>query len=237
MCLPSVFSLVLYKGTELTVAKWWEQVYGWGRGEHGRLGFGDDKSSKMIPQKVHTLESEFIVQVCILNTFIGYVWCWIWYVGKTNYTSRFIRTKQTLLRFQNHNTIWCPVFWQVACGGTHSVALTNDGRIFSVSIFTLSQFMVASCHLEFAVGFSPDRCFCCYLKFFNLPSSILDVSRRHKHILHVISQTLCLFVCLSVCLHAVWARWSRPSRIWQSVHDRPPFGSASVSATSKGKGH
>jgi alpha-tubulin suppressor-like RCC1 family protein len=57
------------------------EVYGWGRGEHGRLGFGDDKSSKMIPQKVHTLESEFIVQV--------------------------------------------------SCGGTHSVALTNDGRIFS----------------------------------------------------------------------------------------------------------
>eukprot|EP00246_Nothoceros_aenigmaticus_P001361 TRINITY_DN1187_c0_g1_i4.p1 TRINITY_DN1187_c0_g1~~TRINITY_DN1187_c0_g1_i4.p1 ORF type:complete len:406 (-),score=62.42 TRINITY_DN1187_c0_g1_i4:282-1499(-) len=28
------------------------QVYGWGRGEHGRLGFGDDKSSKMVPAKV-----------------------------------------------------------------------------------------------------------------------------------------------------------------------------------------
>ena len=161
MCLPSVFSLVLYKGTELIVAKWWEQVYGWGRGEHGRLGFGDDKSSKMIPQKVHTLESEFIVQVYILNTFVGYVWmldlnCRNYH---TNYTARFMRTNKTLLRFQNHNTIWCPVFWQVACGGTHSVALTNDGRIFSVSIFTSSQFMVASCHLEFAVEFSPDRCF------------------------------------------------------------------------------
>lgn len=40
------------------------QVYGWGRGEHGRLGFGDnDKSSKMLPQKVHLLAGENIVQV------------------------------------------------------------------------------------------------------------------------------------------------------------------------------
>ncbi|CAM6050589.1 unnamed protein product [Sphagnum compactum] len=57
------------------------EVYGWGRGEHGRLGFGDDKSSKMFPQKVHTLACETIIQV--------------------------------------------------SCGGTHSVALTNDGRMFS----------------------------------------------------------------------------------------------------------
>lgn len=39
------------------------QVYGWGRGEHGRLGFGDDKSSKMVPQKVQLLVEENIVQV------------------------------------------------------------------------------------------------------------------------------------------------------------------------------
>ncbi|KAG5527827.1 hypothetical protein RHGRI_028686 [Rhododendron griersonianum] len=26
------------------------EVYGWGRGEHGRLGFGNDKSSIMVPQ-------------------------------------------------------------------------------------------------------------------------------------------------------------------------------------------
>lgn len=40
------------------------QVYGWGRGEHGRLGFGDnDKSSKMVPQKVHLLAGKKIVQV------------------------------------------------------------------------------------------------------------------------------------------------------------------------------
>lgn len=40
------------------------QVYGWGRGEHGRLGFGDnDKSSKMLPQRVHLLAGEHIVQV------------------------------------------------------------------------------------------------------------------------------------------------------------------------------
>jgi len=40
------------------------QVYGWGRGEHGRLGFGDsDKSSKMVPQKVQLLAGEDIVQV------------------------------------------------------------------------------------------------------------------------------------------------------------------------------
>ncbi|XP_061992117.1 uncharacterized protein LOC133735644 isoform X2 [Rosa rugosa] len=59
------------------------QVYGWGRGEHGRLGFGDnDKSSKMVPQKVHLLAGEDIVQV--------------------------------------------------SCGGTHSAALTRDGRIFSI---------------------------------------------------------------------------------------------------------
>lgn len=57
------------------------EVYGWGRGEHGRLGFGDDKSSKMVPQKVQLLAGENIVQV--------------------------------------------------SCGGTHSVALTHDGRMFS----------------------------------------------------------------------------------------------------------
>lgn len=57
------------------------EVYGWGRGEHGRLGFGDDKSSKMLPQKVQLLAGEDIVQV--------------------------------------------------SCGGTHSVALTRDGRMFS----------------------------------------------------------------------------------------------------------
>ncbi|KAK9116105.1 hypothetical protein Sjap_015052 [Stephania japonica] len=57
------------------------EVYGWGRGEHGRLGFGDDKSSKMVPQRVQLLEGEDIVQV--------------------------------------------------SCGGTHSVALTRDGRMFS----------------------------------------------------------------------------------------------------------
>ncbi|KAF6137255.1 hypothetical protein GIB67_036292 [Kingdonia uniflora] len=57
------------------------EVYGWGRGEHGRLGFGDDKSSKMVPQKVQLLVDEDIVQV--------------------------------------------------SCGGTHSVALTRDGRMFS----------------------------------------------------------------------------------------------------------
>lgn len=57
------------------------QVYAWGRGEHGRLGFGDDKSSKMTPQKVQLLAGEDIVQV--------------------------------------------------SCGGTHSVALTRDGRMFS----------------------------------------------------------------------------------------------------------
>uniref|UniRef100_A0A0C9RVE1 TSA: Wollemia nobilis Ref_Wollemi_Transcript_11097_1928 transcribed RNA sequence n=1 Tax=Wollemia nobilis TaxID=56998 RepID=A0A0C9RVE1_9CONI len=57
------------------------EVYAWGRGEHGRLGFGDDKSSKMVPQKVQLLAGEAIAQV--------------------------------------------------SCGGTHSVALTSDGRMFS----------------------------------------------------------------------------------------------------------
>ncbi|VAI87811.1 unnamed protein product [Triticum turgidum subsp. durum] len=56
-------------------------VYAWGRGEHGRLGFGDDKSSHMVPLKVQLLAGEDIVQV--------------------------------------------------SCGGTHSVVLTSDGRMFS----------------------------------------------------------------------------------------------------------
>jgi alpha-tubulin suppressor-like RCC1 family protein len=44
------------------------QVYGWGRGEHGRLGFGDsDKSSKMLPQRVQLLAGEDIVQVLSLQ--------------------------------------------------------------------------------------------------------------------------------------------------------------------------
>ncbi|KAK1264296.1 hypothetical protein QJS04_geneDACA011896 [Acorus gramineus] len=57
------------------------EVYAWGRGEHGRLGFGDDKSSKMVPQRVQLLDEADIVQV--------------------------------------------------SCGGTHSVACTRDGRMFS----------------------------------------------------------------------------------------------------------
>lgn len=57
------------------------EVYGWGRGEHGRLGFGDDKSSKMVPQRVQLLVGEEIVQI--------------------------------------------------SCGGTHSVALTRDGHMYS----------------------------------------------------------------------------------------------------------
>ncbi|KAG9458131.1 hypothetical protein H6P81_002639 [Aristolochia fimbriata] len=57
------------------------EVYAWGRGEHGRLGFGDDKSSKMVPQRVQLLVSEDIVQF--------------------------------------------------SCGGTHSVACTRGGRMFS----------------------------------------------------------------------------------------------------------
>ncbi|MCO5564578.1 hypothetical protein L7F22_018242 [Adiantum nelumboides] len=56
-------------------------VYAWGRGEHGRLGFGDDKSSKMVPQEVSLLAEETIVQV--------------------------------------------------SCGGTHSVALSAAGRMYS----------------------------------------------------------------------------------------------------------
>ncbi|MCO5599281.1 hypothetical protein L7F22_053382 [Adiantum nelumboides] len=40
-----------------------KEVYAWGRGEHGRLGFGDDKSSKMVPQEVSLLAEETIVQV------------------------------------------------------------------------------------------------------------------------------------------------------------------------------
>lgn len=57
------------------------EVYAWGRGEHGRLGLGDDKSSKMVPQKVEHLAGETIIQV--------------------------------------------------SCGGTHSVALSIDGSMFS----------------------------------------------------------------------------------------------------------
>jgi len=39
------------------------KVYGWGRGERGRLRFGDYKSSEMRPQKVQLLAGEDIVQV------------------------------------------------------------------------------------------------------------------------------------------------------------------------------
>ena len=48
------------------------QVYGWGRGEHGRLGFGDDKSSKMFPQRVQLLVGEEIVQVILTNLLIHF---------------------------------------------------------------------------------------------------------------------------------------------------------------------
>ena len=42
-------------------------MYAWGRGEHGRLGFGDDKSSRMVPLKVELLAGENIVQVIDLG--------------------------------------------------------------------------------------------------------------------------------------------------------------------------
>ncbi|CAM6090961.1 unnamed protein product [Calypogeia fissa] len=57
------------------------EVYGWGRGEHGRLGFDEDKSSKLVPAQIQLLAHETIIQI--------------------------------------------------SCGGTHSVALTDDGRMFS----------------------------------------------------------------------------------------------------------
>lgn len=56
------------------------QVYGWGRGEHGRLGFGDnDKSSKMVPQRVHLLAGENIVQVVLItcSKFLSDWFSWI----------------------------------------------------------------------------------------------------------------------------------------------------------------
>lgn len=43
-------------------------MYAWGRGEHGRLGFGDDKSSHMVPLKVELLAGEDIVQVIDLDS-------------------------------------------------------------------------------------------------------------------------------------------------------------------------
>eukprot|EP00897_Mesotaenium_endlicherianum_P008172 jgi/Mesen1/7383/ME000382S06587 len=57
------------------------EVWAWGRGEHGRLGFGDDKSSKVVPHRVELLLHEHVIQV--------------------------------------------------SCGGTHSVALTKDGRLYT----------------------------------------------------------------------------------------------------------
>lgn len=53
------------------------QVYAWGRGEHGRLGFGDDKSSHMVPLKVQLLAGEDIVQVVYmgLKCCIEFLYC------------------------------------------------------------------------------------------------------------------------------------------------------------------
>ncbi|KAI3852231.1 hypothetical protein MKX03_009482 [Papaver bracteatum] len=38
-------------------------MYGWGREEHGMLGFGDDNSSKMVPRRVQFLIGEHTVEV------------------------------------------------------------------------------------------------------------------------------------------------------------------------------
>lgn len=101
-------------------------MYGWGRGEHGRLGFGDDKSSKMVPQRVQLLVGEEVVQVyhisyphryALNDIMILYNWISMMELYK--------------LRLKSLNT--CPYWVQVSCGGTHSVALTRDGRMFSVS--------------------------------------------------------------------------------------------------------
>ncbi|CAI5458246.1 unnamed protein product [Closterium sp. Yama58-4] len=57
------------------------QVWAWGRGEHGRMGFGDDKTIKAVPTVVTLLAGETVVQA--------------------------------------------------SCGGTHSLVVTLDGRMFT----------------------------------------------------------------------------------------------------------
>ncbi|GJP30282.1 hypothetical protein CLOM_g446 [Closterium sp. NIES-68] len=57
------------------------QVWAWGRGEHGRMGFGEDKTIKAVPTVVSLLAGETVVQA--------------------------------------------------SCGGTHSLVVTLDGRIFT----------------------------------------------------------------------------------------------------------
>ncbi|CAI5946120.1 unnamed protein product [Closterium sp. NIES-64] len=57
------------------------QVWAWGRGEHGRMGFGEDKTIKAVPTVVTLLAGETVVQA--------------------------------------------------SCGGTHSLVVTLDGRMFT----------------------------------------------------------------------------------------------------------
>ncbi|CAL5369685.1 unnamed protein product [Camellia sinensis] len=92
-------------------------VFGWGRGEHGRLGFGDDKSSKMVPQRVQLLVGEGIVQSSFLAK------------QKECPTSPYSWLSTDLLFASGH--IDLKLEYGVSCGGTHSVALTRDGRMFS----------------------------------------------------------------------------------------------------------
>ncbi|XP_010265209.1 PREDICTED: ultraviolet-B receptor UVR8-like isoform X2 [Nelumbo nucifera] len=93
------------------------EVYGWGRGEHGRLGFGDDKSSKMVPQKVQLLVGEDIVQFGRGDH------------GRLGY-GRKVTTGHPMevpinLPPPKHGTDgrWCAKL--VACGGRHTLAIAT----------------------------------------------------------------------------------------------------------------
>ncbi|KAL5995732.1 hypothetical protein ACLOJK_025801 [Asimina triloba] len=93
------------------------EVYAWGRGEHGRLGFGDDKSSKMVPQRVQLLVGEDIVQFGRGDHGrLGY--------GRKVTTGHPMEVPINLPPPRNANGAegqWCANL--VACGGRHTLAI------------------------------------------------------------------------------------------------------------------
>lgn len=58
------------------------QLWAWGRGEHGRLGLGEDKASKMTPVQVLPLADETIVQVRVRT----HVYCSMLFYTTSQYT-------------------------------------------------------------------------------------------------------------------------------------------------------
>jgi len=98
------------------------KLFTWGSGTGYRLGHGQERMETK-PRRVAALRDHCVVQVCVGEshmaalTATGEVWCW----GTTvNGTSKIPHRVQDL-----------GVVRQIACAGGHTLALCQDGRVYS----------------------------------------------------------------------------------------------------------